>query len=479
MAGVTIAAISGDNGILQNAARAKEETEAVTLEEKIKLLMAEGIINEYTGENEEKTAQELQDELNEQGENVLVVQWDKYIIFDLNKNKEYRVMSDGTTEYWGESIMGQTLLNTKTANADQLSQNPSSSNLIGIDNDGNTVNMLLWEKTLIDDSSLGKVGTYGLNDKNGLDASGASGRSAGYIGSYTEDGKIIGTVPTYISEDGGNTYISVTSMIHTFYDCDELLTAPQIAYTTTNMSLAFFQATNLTTVPSKIPDSVVNFSYAFANCEKLNSLPTLGNNINNMNNSFRATAITEFNLAIPDSVMDMSYAFNGCENLTEFSTNIPENVTTLKGTFSNCTNLTTVPKVIPDSVIDMESTFYNCSSLINGPSILSNKVENMRATFYGCISLKTGPDVIPSSVINMFETFFKCSNLTGKIQINANLNGKIVHQYNGSVYRDYTRCFSEASTIGSGLIISKNSACLELENLLNTKSSTSNIIIEK
>ena len=153
LAGVTIAAISGDNGILKNAARAKEETEAVTLEEKIKLLMAEGIINEYTGENEEKTAQELQDELNEQGENVLVVQWDKYIIFDLNKNKEYRVMSDGTTEYWGESTMGQTLTNTKTANADQISQDESTSNIIGIDNEGNTVNMLLWEYTLIDDST--------------------------------------------------------------------------------------------------------------------------------------------------------------------------------------------------------------------------------------------------------------------------------------------------------------------------------------
>ena len=34
LAGVTIAAISGDNGILQNAARAKEETEQAEKDEK-------------------------------------------------------------------------------------------------------------------------------------------------------------------------------------------------------------------------------------------------------------------------------------------------------------------------------------------------------------------------------------------------------------------------------------------------------------
>ena len=192
--------MTGDNGILRRAAEAKNKTDEAALEEKIKLLASESIINEYTGENDSKTAQELQDELNNQGENVLVIQWDKYIIFDLNENKEYRVMSDGTTEYWGESTMGQILLNTKTANSDQISQSPSTNNIIGIDNEGNTVNMLLWEYTLIDDNNLGKVGTYGLNDKNGLDGSGKLGRSAGYIGNYTSDGKIQGTVPAYIKE---------------------------------------------------------------------------------------------------------------------------------------------------------------------------------------------------------------------------------------------------------------------------------------
>ena len=38
--------------------------EEATLEEKIKLITAESIIDEYAGDNEEKTAQEIQNELN-------------------------------------------------------------------------------------------------------------------------------------------------------------------------------------------------------------------------------------------------------------------------------------------------------------------------------------------------------------------------------------------------------------------------------
>ena len=479
LAGITILAISGENGIIQRAVEAREKMEETTLEEKIKLITAESIIDEYAGDNEEKTAQEIQNELNRQGENVLVIQWNKYIIYDLDKNKEYRVMSDGTTEYWGESTMGQTLLNTKTANSDQISQDPSTSNLIGIDNDGNTVNMLLWEYTLIDDSSLGKVGTYGLNDKAGLDDSGASGRSAGYIGGYTEDGKILGTVPAYISIDGGNTYTAVTSMVHAFYDCDNLIVAPEIANTVDKMNVCFYQSTNLTMAPSRIPDSVISFKYVFNNCEKLSNVPILGNNIEDMVYSFSYTGITEFNQDIPNSVKNMEGAFSGCANLIKFDSEIPNNVVSLENTFRECTNLKIVPNIIPNSVITMRGTFYNCKSLVNGPTTISNNVTNMQSTFFGCTSLNTIPNVIPSSVTNMMQTFYNCSNLTGTVQINANLSGKIVYTYNERDYKDYEECFIGTSTTGSGLVISRDSTCAELNNLYSTKSSNSNITIEE
>ena len=490
LAGITILAISGENGIIQRAVEAREEMEEATLEEKIKLITAESIINEYAGDNEEKTAQEIQNELKAQGENVLVIQWDKYIIYDLDKNKEYRVMSDGTTEYWGESTMGQTLLNTKTANSDQISQEPSTSNLIGIDNDGNTVNMLLWEYTLIDDSSLGKVGTYGLNDKAGLDGSGTLGRSAGYIGGYTEDGKILGTVPSYISIDGGNTYIAVTSMVHTFYDCDNLVIAPKIADIVTNMQVTFYQSSNLTTAPNKIPDSVTNASFTFADCNKLNTIPILGNNIKDMTATFRNTAITVFDEELPNSVINMKDTFFGCTGLIEFNVDLPNNVKNITNTFNNCTSLTTVPSVIPNSVtemsrtfnnctslvtgpsvipnsvINMNSTFFNCTSLVNGPTTISNNVTNMRSTFYNCGVLTALPTIIPSSVTNMFQTFFGCSKLQGEIEINANIDESIVYEWNGTQYKGYDQTFSNAATESSGIIIKNTSTCRD--EVLNT-----------
>ena len=93
--------------------------------------------------------------------------------------------------------------------------------------------------------------------------------------------------------------------------------------------------------------------------------------------------------------------------------------------------------------------------------------------------MNTIPNVIPSSVTNMMQTFRNCSNLTGTVQINANLSGKIVYTYNERDYKDYEECFIGTSTTGSGLVISRDSTCAELNNLYSTKSSNSNITIEE
>ena len=136
LAGVSIAMLTGNNGILTQAQEAKKETESASLEEKIKLLATETTINEYVGENPSKTVQQLQKELNEQGENVLVVQWDKYIIFDLDENKEYRVTNNGEVEYFGESTMGNILKNTTTPNSEQVESR--NNGYIGVGTDGAT-----------------------------------------------------------------------------------------------------------------------------------------------------------------------------------------------------------------------------------------------------------------------------------------------------------------------------------------------------
>lgn len=452
LAAVTLNIVLDENGIINKAKEAKTKIEDASLEEKIKLLMAETMINQYTGEELELTAEKLQEELNKQDESVLVIQWDKYIIFDLDENKEYRVMNDGTTKYWGESTMGQTLLNTKTANTDQIVQDSSTSNIIGIDDQGKTVNMLLWEYKLIDNSSLGKVGTYGLNDENGLDASGISGRSAGYIGEYTQEGEIIGTMPAYISEDGGNSFTSVTSMVHTFYNCSNLIIAPEIADTIIDMQVAFYKSEQLNKAPTEIPNSVTQMGYSFQNCTKLQSVPNLGENIIDMSSAFAYTGITEFKKEIPKSVTNM------------------------RSTFAGCTLLVQGPETIPDNVINMQYTFTGCTSLEKAPKNISNQVTNMGSTFSDCTSLTKGPDVIPNSVTNMFRTFYNCHNLEGKLEIHANIGEDIVYEWNNIGYKGYDGTFSNAGKDGSGIIITKESTCRkEILNVWLTNNSNLNI----
>ena len=303
------------------------------------------------------------------------------------------------------------------------SQNEERNNgVIGIGTDGQPVDMDLWEYTLMAD------GTYGLNDDQALLGKG-TGRSAGYLGSYTEDGQIIGKVPQYISVDNGKTYKKVTSMVHTFYDCDNLVTSPIIPNTIEDLSLTFFQSSNLINSPIVIPNSVKKLNYTFSNCEKMNSVPALGNNIETMNASFRATAINEFSVSIPNKVISMSATFANCTNLQNFNSKLPNSVSNIANLFDGCIKLERITIEIPESVTNMQCTFARCSMLVSGPQ------------------------KIPNSVSNMFQTFLSCPYLEGTIEINATINENIVYEANGNQYTGYNQSFSSSCMNGKGLVI--------------------------
>ena len=63
LAGVTIATLTGDNGILTQATNAKEETRGGSVEEKKNLWKSEKQLDNYTNEENAKTLEELLDEL--------------------------------------------------------------------------------------------------------------------------------------------------------------------------------------------------------------------------------------------------------------------------------------------------------------------------------------------------------------------------------------------------------------------------------
>ena len=441
LAGVTITALSGDNGILKNAARTKKDTETAALEEKIKLLMAESIIDEYTGENEEKTAQKLQDELNKQGENVLVIQWDKYIIYDLNKNIEYRVMNDGKVENWGESDIGNKLKNLINNNNEIMAVSAS----------GNILEINDWDYTELSNK------TYVLNDELSANTKDDNEVTSGYKGDYNLDtGEITTEIPAFIIHN--NIITSVTSLKGTFTHNEELKITPEIPDVITDLDLTFSNCTNLTQVKD-LPDSIVNLYGTYANT-KIISMPKISENAENMTSTFLGCSELINLSAIPEKVKIMSNTFADCsniENIPEISDNVenlgycfgncikikevtklPKNLKNMNGTFSGCSKLEKICQ-IPDGVVDMENTFLNCANLkelysipdsvitINGcfrgctslTSVgkLGNKIENMQQAFDGCINLGNVDFVIPETVTNMTACFINCEKLSGQIKI--------------------------------------------------------------
>ena len=433
------------------------------------------MINQYTGENEEKTAEELQKELNEQGENVLVIQWDKYIIFDLEKNEEYRVMSDGNVEYWGENNIGNKLNNLSDINESYIGIDSQGNQVIGVDSIGNQVNMKLWESSLMENA------TYGLNDKESLAKEGS--RSPGYDVSNLEDGKIIGEIPEYIKKISDDYFTSVTSIQCLFYQMTELTEFPNLPDTLINMRDCFNGCIGIASI-SYIPDSVTNMQGTFFNCSNLAEVLNFPTFLENMNNAFRGckslnsipnsfpdkietmrsafcdcSNLKESPPKIPDTTTDIAYLFYNCTNLEKSLNTIGNNVITMDNVFNNCINLQEVPTTIPNSVINMESAFYNCKKLEKGPTILSNNVTNIAYTFFGCTSLINLPEIIPHSVINMLQTFNGCSSASGNIEINANLNGKVIYVINGTEFNDYYLSFKDAGINSEGIRILKSSSC--------------------
>ena len=337
LAGISISMLTGDNGILTRAQDAKEKTEQAEKEEKTNLAQTEDLINEYVG-----------------------IDWD-------------------------------TVLANAKKHPDQV-----TSTAIGVGTDGKSVNMDLWDYTLLDD------GTYCLNSINNLSETWVTGYKGTII-----DGSIEGNIPTYISSDEGKTWKEVSKLFMTFYNLE-----------------------NLTDMP-KLPHTLKKGEYTFFNCKQLKNVENL-----------------------PAHIKSLEGFFYGCESLSKFPT-IPNEVEDLTSTFYNCKNLISSP-IIPESVKIMHCTFAGCSKLTIAPNIPQH-VEDMAQTFSDCITLKTAPEIIPESVTNLSRTFQGCSNLTGIITINASVKGLNIteteNDYSKTFYNAVTNEECKVQLIGTCSIL--------------------------
>lgn len=268
-----------------------------------------------------------------------------FIVNLLDTNRDYIVSANGNIEgiNWNE------IMENALPPIDQTTEG-----VIGLDSNGNSVNMDLWEYTLYE-------GTYALNDIEDLEAVGGVDESKGYLGEII-NGKIEGTIPKYIKASTDNEFIPVTSLKDTFIninnDFDELITTPVI------------------------PSTVTNMRSTFSRCNNLKNITNLSPNLINMRSTFfECTGLQIFNTVIPNKVTNMYGTFNGCESLETFDSLIPDSVTDMHATFNECINLQSFNSSIPKNVIDMYATFSQCRSLTYLDIVIPKSVTNLKYTF--------------------------------------------------------------------------------------------------
>ena len=167
---------------------------------------------------------------------------------------------------------------------------------------------------------------------------GTYGKEASYAGSYTENGKIQGTIPQYIYNISTNKFTAVTNLAGTFYSNYQLKVMPEIPTTVTKMGYTFYYCENLEKV-SKIPESVIKMERTFAQCSNLKTTPLISNKVQNMTGAFSGCRSLNEVTNIPNSVIDLSYTFSACIQLKSIPA-IPGNVQNLLCTFGGCIELT-------------------------------------------------------------------------------------------------------------------------------------------
>ena len=301
LVGVSIAMLTGDNGILTQAQTSKEKTDEAEDMEKIRLAVSEAQIgeNNYQKLNENNLQKALNNQFDKNSTVVLDNDDGTYTVSCLDTLMNYKVSSNGVQDEinWNEAM--------EKAVAPASQDEERNNNVIGIGTDGKPVDMDLWEYTVLSDN------TIGLNDENSLND---INKNKGYLGDF-ENGNIIGTIPQYISIDNGKTYLPVTTMFATFCEISQLTTMSKLPTTVKDITNCFIRCPNLTNI-SSIPTSVEKSASTFKGCTSLTQAPE-----------------------IPISTKDISSMFEGCANLISGPSIIPNNVEIMYLTFHECENL--------------------------------------------------------------------------------------------------------------------------------------------
>ena len=278
LAGVSISMISGDDGIVSQAANSKESTLKGEEQEFVNLAYSSAQIDSL---GQSVTKEKMQEKLNNiagTGKTEVAETDGTITIKFIETGNEYTV--NGNTVSGGNSVLDE------YKHPEQL-----VSTYIGIGTDGKPVNMDIWNPTLLEN------GTWSLGTLH----TGSSGRYStwynctnAYMGKVI-DGKIEGAVPEYIYNEETGNFEPVTEMHCTFFGYEygnetymELKYAPEIPETVVDMEFAFSCCYSLIEA-SEIPVGVVNMRGTFYDCSSLIEAPEVPENVTNLEFGFQHT----------------------------------------------------------------------------------------------------------------------------------------------------------------------------------------------
>ena len=349
LAGVSIAVITGDDGVIKSANQAKTEQRGGTVEDRVAVWKAGKATSEYT-HRETKTEDEmLNDLINDKllfeneidRENKKITIGSKEIDYSTGDGNGLKLEPDNGKEELileyevsaGDTIQLPYYISTSDKNTTEFN--------FQVDwGDGTTetgiTNSNISEKSK---HQYQNAGTYDIKIKGIYESLQTSSNST-ETANYTKLKKV---------KQWGTTGLKYVFL--GYCNLAEIASPTQNSFI--NLILIRFDYTNIQSIPENLfanCPNVTGFYSAFKGCRSLESIPA---------NLF----------ANCPNVTDFERTFYGCSNLTS----IPGKL------FINCSN-----------VITFDATFYECSSLTSIPEKLFDnceKVEEFGSTFDGCTSL--------------------------------------------------------------------------------------------
>ena len=174
---------------------------------------------------------------------------------------------------------------------------------------------------------------------------------------------------------------SVTNMRYMFYNCQKLITIPQLdTSSVTDMSSMFYNCYELTNISQLDTSSVKNMSSMFYDCYELTNISQLDTS----------------------SATDMSSMFYNCQKLTTISQLDTSKCTNMNKMFYNCFILTT----IDITHMKITSTYYSDSFAFDCHLLTKLIIRNM--------------DTIPNLATNSFAN---CDHFNGTVHPTFNPQG--------------------------------------------------------